>query len=93
MTRDLVSQMATDHAKKLPIFWGHGKADPLVNFDLAVMSREFLKANLGIKTVEPSEVLNGGVEFHAYDGMGHSANPEEIHALKEFMKKVIPAQE
>ena len=23
-------QMATDHARKLPVFWGHGDSDPLV---------------------------------------------------------------
>lgn len=25
-------QMATDHARKLPVFWGHGDSDPLVPF-------------------------------------------------------------
>ena len=85
--------MVSDHAKKLPIFWGHGKADPIVRFDRATMSLEYLKTQMGIQTVEPSAVLNGGIEFHGYDGLPHSADPEELDELKVFLKKVIPAQE
>ena len=89
----MLVQMVSDHARKLPIFWGHGKADPIVRFDRATASLEFLKANLGIDTVEPSKVLEGGIEFHAYDGLPHSASAEEIDELKAFLAKVIPAQE
>ena len=82
--------MVTDHAKKLPVFWGHGTADPIVHFDRATMSLEFLKTNLGLKQVEPSAVLEGGVEFHAYEGLPHSADQEELDDLQTFLKKVIP---
>ena len=37
--------------------------------------------------------LEGGIEFHAYDGLPHSASAEEIDELKAFLAKVIPAQE
>ena len=82
--------MVSDQAKKLPIFWGHGKVDPVVRFDRATMSLEFLKTQLGLKTVEPDAVLGGGIEFHAYDGLAHSADPEELDELKTFLKKVLP---
>lgn len=85
--------MLSDHAKKLPIFWGHGKEDPIVHFDRATMSLEFLKTQMGFKTVEPEAVLEGGIEFHGYDGLAHSADPEELEDLKKFLKKVLPAQD
>ncbi|KAI0711048.1 Phospholipase/carboxylesterase [Cerioporus squamosus] len=91
--RNKVKAMVSDHAKKLPIFWGHGKADPIVRFDRATLSLEFLKKELGISTVEPENVLNGGIEFHAYEDLPHSADPEELEELKTFLKKVLPTQE
>ncbi|RPD67376.1 Phospholipase/carboxylesterase [Lentinus tigrinus ALCF2SS1-7] len=91
--RNKVKAMVSDHAKKLPIFWGHGTVDPIVRFDRATLSMEFLKKELGINNVEPENVLNGGIEFHAYEGLPHSADPEELDDLKTFLKKVVPAQE
>lgn len=85
--------MVSDHAKKLAIFWGHGAADPIVHFDKAKLSLEFLKANLGINQVEPAQALNGGIEFHAYEDLPHSTDPEELEHMKVFLKKVIPMQE
>ncbi|KAI1795071.1 Phospholipase/carboxylesterase [Ganoderma leucocontextum] len=88
--RDKVKSMLSEHAKKTPAFWGHGTADPLVRFDRAKMSLEVLETQLGIKTATPETVLEGGIEFHPYDGLQHSADPEELEDLKTFLKKVIP---
>ncbi|KAH9939253.1 Phospholipase/carboxylesterase [Epithele typhae] len=85
--------MISDRAKKLPIFWGHGKADPIVRFEVAQMSLEFLKKEMGINAVEPDAVLGGGIEFHAYDGLPHSTVPEELDALQAFLQKTVPAQD
>lgn len=85
-------KMLSDHAKKIPTFWGHGTADPLVRFDRARQSLEVLENQLGIKKATAETVLEGGIEFHAYEGLQHSADPAEIDDLKTFLKKVIPQQ-
>ena len=77
----------TEHATKLPIFWGHGKDDPLVQVRLAEMSKEFL-LSAGIKPA--SEESPVGLDFHTYDGVQHSVAPEEIADLGKWLKKVIP---
>ncbi|KAH9854930.1 Phospholipase/carboxylesterase [Lenzites betulinus] len=88
-----VKSMLNDHAKKLPIFWGHGKLDTMVLFDRATASLEVIKSNLGLNTlVSPDKVLEGGIEFHAYDGLTHSVDDRELEDLKTFLKKVLPAE-
>ncbi|EJF62227.1 Phospholipase/carboxylesterase [Dichomitus squalens LYAD-421 SS1] len=87
--RNKVKAMLSDHAKKLPVFWGHGEDDPIVGFDKATMSLQFLQ-QIGIPKVEPEKVLEGGIEFHAYPDLGHSADPQEIAELQTFLQKVIP---
>ncbi|KAI0371517.1 Phospholipase/carboxylesterase [Pilatotrama ljubarskyi] len=89
-----IKAMLNDHAKKLPIFWGHGKSDQIVRFDRATMSIEYIKSQLGLNTlVSPDKVLEGGIEFHAYDFLPHSVDDKELEELKTFLKKVVPAQE
>lgn len=44
-------QMQTDHARKLPLFWGHGNADPVVRYEWGQQSVNQLKA-LGFKDIE-----------------------------------------
>ena len=80
-----MSKMISDHAKKVPIFWGHGTADPIVPFDRATMSVEFMETQLGISKVTPEKIIDGGVEFHPYVGLQHSADPEEIKDLQMFI--------
>ena len=83
-------QKMTDYALKLPIFWGHGSADPIVPFQLAQASKELL-TNAGIKPArESSEGPPTGLEFHKYDGIPHSACQEEIEDLANWLKRVIP---
>ncbi|EKM59933.1 uncharacterized protein PHACADRAFT_250743 [Phanerochaete carnosa HHB-10118-sp] len=80
-----------DHAKKLPIFWGHGTNDPLVKFIWAKQSVQFLKEGLGI--TETTEADQAGIEFHAYNGLVHSASDEEIEDLQAWLEKVLPVNE
>ena len=84
--------MLSEHARKIPAFWGHGTADPLVRYDRAKQSLEVLEGQLGIKKATPETILEGGIEFHAYDGLQHSAAPQELEDLKAFLVKVIPPQ-
>ncbi|KAI0650840.1 Phospholipase/carboxylesterase [Trametes meyenii] len=89
-----IKAMLNNHAKKLPIFWGHGKSDPIVRFDRATMSIRYIKEQLELNTlVSPDKVLEGGIEFHAYDFLPHSVNDKELEELKTFLKKVVPEQE
>lgn len=52
-----ISSMTTDHASKLPIFWGHGNADAVVQYKWGVASIQKLK-----------EMKFSGIEFNTYKG-------------------------
>ncbi|KAH8118660.1 Phospholipase/carboxylesterase [Phellopilus nigrolimitatus] len=79
--------MASDHAKLIPIFWGHGTHDPLVRFDMATASTQFLKRDLGVKTATNEDQV--GLSFHSYEGEGHTACIEELGDLQAWLKRVI----
>lgn len=78
--------MTTDHARTIPIFWGHGKEDPLVKYELAIASIQLLENELGVK--EATEDNMNGLEFHGYDDLEHSANPEELEHLRVWLKVI-----
>jgi predicted esterase len=80
--------MLGEHAKKLPIFWGHGLADPLVRYEFAQRSTAFLDSSLGIGAVTGDS--NAGLEFHSYAGLDHSASEEELGHLQTWLAKVLP---
>lgn len=79
--------MAAPHAKNIPLFWGHGKDDPLVLYKFGTDSRDFLTNNVGFTQ---SKGTGTGLEFHSYDGMQHSSCKEELDDLRAWIKKVIP---
>ncbi|KZW04197.1 Phospholipase/carboxylesterase [Exidia glandulosa HHB12029] len=83
-----IKEMATSHAVEIPVFWAHGKADPLIPFRVAESSLSLARAQLGFMNAAPGSTA--GIEFHAYDGMGHSANDEEIVALGQWLARVVP---
>lgn len=83
--------MANDHVKKIPIFWGHGKSDPLVRYPWAEQSVNFLKVQLRIAEATKENAV--GIEFHGYVGLVHSANDEEVEDLQTWLERVIPAKE
>ncbi|KAI9890692.1 MAG: hypothetical protein M1814_003761 [Vezdaea aestivalis] len=60
-----------------PLWMGHGKADPLVKYEWGVLTREKLKG-WGYES-----------EWKDYDGMGHSACPEEISDLEAFLTRLL----
>nr|GAT51571.1 acyl-protein thioesterase 1 [Mycena chlorophos] len=82
--------MISEHAKSLPIFWGHGSADPLVRHELAVKSVDFLRESIGINTSPTAEQLVG-LSFTSYAGVQHSVNDRELSDLKTWLKKVLPS--
>ena len=58
---------------KIPVFFGHGKYDPVVPLTLGQRAFEFLKEN------------GNPVEMHTYD-MQHNVCIEELKALGEWIK-------
>jgi predicted esterase len=61
-----------------PIFMGHGKADPLVKYAWGEATRDLLKG------------FGFNVDFNGYEGLQHSAAPEEIVDVENFLSKVLP---
>ncbi|KAF9975431.1 hypothetical protein BGZ73_000936 [Actinomortierella ambigua] len=73
-----IMSMASEANQKTPIFWGHGDADPVVNYHFGKISVEMLKKH------------KYNVDFNTYHNMGHSACPEEIRDVLSFLKTTIP---
>jgi len=80
--------MLNDHAKTIPIFWGHGTDDPLVLPKFATRSVGFLKTQCGIS--ETGDETPAGLKFKMYPGLEHSSSPEELSDLKSWLRSVIP---
>ncbi|PPQ70722.1 hypothetical protein CVT25_013252 [Psilocybe cyanescens] len=86
--RNKFKELASPHAAPSSIFWGTGTADPLVKLELATRSSDFLTMELGIPKAKPGETQ--GLSYNVYPGMIHTTIPEELDAVKTFIKKVIP---
>ncbi len=63
---------------KTPIFMGHGDADPLV------------KVQWGQSTAEKLKSWGYEVDFKTYRGLPHSAAPQEIDDLEQYLRQRIP---
>ncbi|KAF9493964.1 Phospholipase/carboxylesterase [Pleurotus eryngii] len=87
--KEKIKSMISPHATSLPIFWGHGDADPLVKFEWGTVSRDFLSTELGF-ALASSKADTKGLSFNGYRGLVHSSSPEEINDLKAWLKKVMP---
>jgi len=71
-----VSNEAADTNKKIPIFYAHGRKDPVIPIALAEMSKEFLTT------------LNYKIDWHPYQ-MEHSVIPHEIGDISEWLDKIL----
>ena len=67
----------------------HGSADPLIDVSIGKGSSEKLIAEFGWKKDSLSTDKPAGLVFETYP-MEHSACPEELHDLGNWLKKVIP---
>jgi len=85
--REKLKDLLKPPATTIPIFWGHGKDDPLVPMSIVGQSREELQ---GVGVNEAKESGEPGIFFNLYPNMGHSANPKEIDDWANWLKKVIP---
>jgi predicted esterase len=85
--------MRGPHASSLPIFWGHGTADPLITFEIGRLSVDLLKSSLGLSAAPrdaPDAASSKGIAFREYPGLQHGASPEELVDLKAWLKKILP---
>ncbi|KAI9768972.1 MAG: hypothetical protein M1840_004568 [Geoglossum simile] len=72
--RDMVRNNPNKDTK---IFIGHGEADPLVKYEWAVKTKEKLKE------------LGYTVSFNGYPGLEHSASPQEMDDVENFLNKAF----
>ncbi|KAF8240804.1 alpha/beta-hydrolase [Tricholoma matsutake] len=80
----------TSHAPSIPIFMGHGSADPVVDPHVAQVSAEFLTSSLGIpRSTSISECK--GLIYNVYPRMGHSTVPKELDDVTQWIKQALPA--
>ncbi|VDB95489.1 unnamed protein product [Peniophora sp. CBMAI 1063] len=78
-------------AKELPIFWAHGGIDQMIKVETARDGHKFAMKELGLKKAK--ELGGPGVEFRVYEGMQHSTCPDEVEAVTQFLRKVVPKQD
>ncbi|KAJ6610411.1 Phospholipase/Carboxylesterase-domain-containing protein, partial [Mycena sp. CBHHK59/15] len=90
--RAKIKAMASDHAASLPIFWGQGSADPLVKYEFARASADYVIKNIGTPEAPSTGELNG-LSFNTYQGIGHTTNQKELNDLKNWLKKALPESE
>ncbi|KAG8831818.1 hypothetical protein FRC17_002523 [Serendipita sp. 399] len=86
-----MKSMMTDSARMLPIFFGHGTSDPVVQYQFGRRSYEHLKSALGFPEATGESI--SGLTWREYDGMGHSASEEELEDLNSWLEKVLPAED
>lgn len=73
--------MRTQINKDTPIFLAHGELDPVVKYAWGEASKKLLSENLRYE-----------VEWRTYPNLEHSADPQEIADMEEWLQKRIPAQ-
>ncbi|KAJ7480113.1 Phospholipase/carboxylesterase [Mycena galericulata] len=86
-----LKELAPPHASSLPVFWGHGIADPLAKFVFGQVSVEFMTKEMGFQ-MAPATGEAKGIEFHGYEGLGTGMSQEELRDLGVWLKKVLPAE-
>ncbi len=80
----------TDAARTLPIFFGHGEDDPVVQFEYGQKSYEFLKSGLKFKDSTAEELK--GLSWNQYPDLEHSSSPEELKDLERWLERALPAE-
>lgn len=71
--------MRTDANKNTPIFQAHGGLDNVVKLVWGKAAKQALEEKLGLE-----------VEWHCYPRLTHSADPQEITDMDNWMQKRLP---
>ena len=69
--------VSPDRVRDTPIFWGHGTADGAVPFAAAEAGWAELRA------------AGAAIEAHAYRGMAHSINEEELRDASAWLRSIL----
>ncbi|KAJ7171875.1 lysophospholipase I [Mycena crocata] len=85
-----LKELASPHAASVPIFWGHGSADPMISHSLGKQSADFLTSTIGVPSA-PNTGEAKGLTFKTYNGMSHSIAPAEIKDLGAWLKQILPS--
>jgi phospholipase/carboxylesterase len=73
-------QKALGNAPGLPVFWGHGKVDPAIPFELGVKGRAALEG--------------AGAQLEVFDHpSGHTITPDEVQAIAAFLSAGLAADD
>ncbi|KAG5350807.1 Acyl-protein thioesterase 1 [Termitomyces sp. T112] len=83
--------LASSQASSIPVFYGHGSADPLVKIEMCEDSAEFLATELKIPRTTNRRVAEG-LSHVIYQGLDHSTNQEELDDLKEWIISALPPE-
>lgn len=82
-------QMASSHAKRIPLFFGHGDQDPLVPREVSNASIELLTTRLGIQRASDTNL--NGLTYNVYTGLAHSLDEtRELPDMMKWLAQVIP---
>ncbi|WVQ93102.1 hypothetical protein IAU59_000166 [Kwoniella sp. CBS 9459] len=85
-----VEELKSAHAAETPIFWGHGTADPVVNYEYGQESVQLLTKKLGFPLLPSCQTFGRpGIRFESYKGMPHSSCPEEIEHMKAWITEAL----
>ncbi|BGP38616.1 hypothetical protein JCM10450v2_002565 [Rhodotorula kratochvilovae] len=71
--------MQTEHAHELPVFWGHGAADGVIQYQWGEESINHL-TKMGFKDIE----------FHTYPDLVHWVADEEEDDMLAWFSKILP---
>ncbi|KAK4054745.1 hypothetical protein OIV83_000669 [Microbotryomycetes sp. JL201] len=85
LRKTLPSLIAGLNRQDLPIFWGHGSADPYLLHSDALVSKQILE--------RPTTRLGLGMtqlEFHTYQDAPHVLTPEESTHVATFLNRLLP---
>jgi len=75
----LRSELTPDESRRaLAVFIGHGTVDPIIPYRDGTEADSFLKT----LALEP--------EFHAYLGLGHNINAQEVQDLRAWLERLNP---
>lgn len=77
--RSKFASLITQVNQDTPIFLAHGKADNTVQYEWGIQAMKTLK-----------ETMGRPVEWHAYAGLDHSADPQEIDHMQKWLEKTLP---
>lgn len=81
----------SEHAKMMPIFWGHGGSDREETFTLGLEAKEMLVSQFGFREVTDASPL--GIYSWSDDKMGHTISREEQESMGRWLNSNLPEKE